>query len=883
MQRSTSEGGKYFQSMEKQAQTLNGQLSTLKDNANQLLGSLTSGLSEDLRANLLPLANNIIGELQEALETGGMNGLTNAALKMVPDLIRMMSKKLEDAVPALAKFAPKLVKKLGEALPDAVKSLADIAPELTDALFQVATQIVTGLIGMFPELAPALFFGILDMIGSLAKGVIGMIGGIFDGVEQMVHQGQEKVMGAWVDKNEIAKYNLDVDVEVNTETAKSEIESAYSEIKTAIEAGPLTDNQKSEILSMIDQDYQAVYDKLISFGMSPADAEVLAATVSANSAVIQSKLAELNVEADPQTVYQWMVDANDSRIALREILKSQGLSESDIAEIETVFDEMQGTLKESTPNIAEEIFSTLTDGLADDPEGLKDLVKNYVTNADTQIDEAFNEKVAELNPEDEDYAEKLAALKAEYETAKQDLQSVNAELLLLVDTFSNASTTTVESNYERFAEIERMVDSLEQRLNGLTEDAAELGEIAYNTVRSGVRTDEATVNTAVKYKVTEFALDKQSAEDAYTEAMQELNRDFTEGKYTKEEYNNKQLEIANERDAKIAEARAAYEAALREIFGGLAESMGEEEIFSEIASKVDLANALSALATSLSEADTTELDGLLSEEMINMLAGHMDLPPEQFIENADTDSVIAIATLWGQELLDSAAESLAGLDNTQLLAAYQGYLEEGAFTDTSFDTTEPAQQVAAMFSTSFTQGAEQAAPDAQAAGETVVDNAEAGMANSFTVGNGCGDDLGRGYVSGIDSWCVKAYNKAYALSQAASRGLAAGQDSHSPSKIAIGLGHDFGDGYTIGLQASMARAARMAKMLSGEIVTAADLQSVMRVNIPNLQQEIMLANEQSDRPVSLYVNGRELGRVMAYDNQRAQNAYNRSVALGVGK
>ena len=37
MERSTSVGGKYFQSMEKQSKTVNGQISTLKDNA---IGSL---------------------------------------------------------------------------------------------------------------------------------------------------------------------------------------------------------------------------------------------------------------------------------------------------------------------------------------------------------------------------------------------------------------------------------------------------------------------------------------------------------------------------------------------------------------------------------------------------------------------------------------------------------------------------------------------------------------------------------------------------------------------------------------------------------------------------------------------------------------------------
>lgn len=60
MQRSTAEGGKYFQSMEKQSQTLNGQLSTLKDNASQALGTMFQGVSESLTTTVLPKINEML-------------------------------------------------------------------------------------------------------------------------------------------------------------------------------------------------------------------------------------------------------------------------------------------------------------------------------------------------------------------------------------------------------------------------------------------------------------------------------------------------------------------------------------------------------------------------------------------------------------------------------------------------------------------------------------------------------------------------------------------------------------------------------------------------------------------------------------------------------
>lgn len=70
MERSTSAGGKYFQSMEKQSQTLNGQWSTTKDNFNNLLGSILKPLNELLTNNILPAVNEFMGKLQEKIENG---------------------------------------------------------------------------------------------------------------------------------------------------------------------------------------------------------------------------------------------------------------------------------------------------------------------------------------------------------------------------------------------------------------------------------------------------------------------------------------------------------------------------------------------------------------------------------------------------------------------------------------------------------------------------------------------------------------------------------------------------------------------------------------------------------------------------------------------
>lgn len=72
MERSTSEGGKYFGSMDKQSQTLNGRLSTLKDTVDNKLGEAFKKISDVLRDKVIPAAIETIEELDfdEIIRTG---------------------------------------------------------------------------------------------------------------------------------------------------------------------------------------------------------------------------------------------------------------------------------------------------------------------------------------------------------------------------------------------------------------------------------------------------------------------------------------------------------------------------------------------------------------------------------------------------------------------------------------------------------------------------------------------------------------------------------------------------------------------------------------------------------------------------------------------
>lgn len=61
----SSEGGKYYQSMEKQSKTLNGQMSTLQENWEELTGTLAKGVTDVLTNSVLPALNDLLSNTEK--------------------------------------------------------------------------------------------------------------------------------------------------------------------------------------------------------------------------------------------------------------------------------------------------------------------------------------------------------------------------------------------------------------------------------------------------------------------------------------------------------------------------------------------------------------------------------------------------------------------------------------------------------------------------------------------------------------------------------------------------------------------------------------------------------------------------------------------------
>ena len=95
MKRSTSEGGRYFQSMEKQSKTASGQLSTLNDNWSTFLGALAESSSESLKGSILPQLNESLETATHLVDAGALDGINI--------LVEKVAGFAADAIPAIIK------------------------------------------------------------------------------------------------------------------------------------------------------------------------------------------------------------------------------------------------------------------------------------------------------------------------------------------------------------------------------------------------------------------------------------------------------------------------------------------------------------------------------------------------------------------------------------------------------------------------------------------------------------------------------------------------------------------------------------------------------------------------------------------------------------
>ena len=175
MKQATSEGGKYFQSMEKQSKTLNGQISTLKDNFSMFASVLAEDTTNAISSEFLPAINETIQSMQEAFSEEGFEGLATAFADGFTNILTMLVEKAPEFINVAVLIIQSLITGFQEnqevILNSAfqiinllINGLVSMLPQILDMGMQLIIQLMLGLAQQAPELVPQIVEIIIKML-----------------------------------------------------------------------------------------------------------------------------------------------------------------------------------------------------------------------------------------------------------------------------------------------------------------------------------------------------------------------------------------------------------------------------------------------------------------------------------------------------------------------------------------------------------------------------------------------------------------------------------------------------------------------------------------------------------------------------------------------
>lgn len=184
LQIATDDGGQFFNAMQNQSQTFEGQMSTLEDNLSALAGALTEDLFGSLAENTLPQVNAWVDELMTAAEEGGVEGAIEASGSILTEMIT-----------SLLNGAPQIIETATSLVQSFLGSIRDNGPEIVDGAINVIMTLISGFIETLPDLIEtagiliaSLLSGIADHLPEIMGMALRLIGALIEGLLKSIPQ-----------------------------------------------------------------------------------------------------------------------------------------------------------------------------------------------------------------------------------------------------------------------------------------------------------------------------------------------------------------------------------------------------------------------------------------------------------------------------------------------------------------------------------------------------------------------------------------------------------------------------------------------------------------------------------------------------------------------
>lgn len=780
----TSEGGQFYQAMEAQSQTFNGQMSTLKDNAMSFIGELTQGVTNTLKDSVLPTVNGWLEELQSAFTSNGVEGVVTAFGSI-----------LADACTKLAQAAPGVVDLAVGFIQSFIKGIGDNAPQLIQAAKQIVGALVDGLIKLLPS---EIQKPVKETVNILKRSFES--GGLRNAINTV-----SKIL------KDLGKVVTNLAKTILPPLAKA-VDFLGKNIKIILPlvAEAVVGIKAFKIVQSATKWFDAMKTAIAAAGAATS-AEALATAASTGAITLkQIAVGVLTGEIGLVTAAQWLWNAAMSANPIGAIIAlvtalAGGLAFLCVSLSNSADD--TDILAESNERVAES-FGHIADGI-----------------------EQWNEKVDNAKSSMEGFNDSILMSQEEQQNLTDEMDAVQTEISEIARLASEERRELTDSEVQR-------LDELFQKMRDLSKQELEFYQGRQDVVLDQAKTLATSFDgTAEEYEDMSARIIKAAGEE--TQAV----KDKAYEQYTnqvalnnsllgqKEEYTEEWLEQAN------AAALADYQIAVDNAEQKYADVLGiEQEGYFNLSQELqDYLTGLSEMRTAqLEEEDRYQkaleeyrhgqykntdesLDALsaVEQEHKENLARIQD----EYLANFNEDT-LEQAGGWLQRIIDTKA---AGEDLTeeQEELARNLILALDSLPD---DMNEKGKEALDALGIGLDDQGNVIFTKGERLGEIVLEGEESADPegeNSYSNGKNSAD----GFVGGVESGFQAAFTAGYNIAKQAMAGQQTAQDSHSPAKETIKLGKDNAEGYALGIEKNAKESAAAAKDMVTDTIGAISDQS----------------------------------------------------------
>lgn len=794
----TSEGGQFYQAMEAQSQTFNGQMSTLKDNAMSFIGELTQGVTNTLKDSVLPTVNGWLEELQSAFTSNGVEGVVTAFGSI-----------LADACTKLAQAAPGVVDLAVGFIQSFIKGIGDNAPQLIQAAKQIVGALVDGLIKLLPS---EIQKPVKETVNILKRSFES--GGLRNAINTV-----SKIL------KDLGKVVTNLAKTILPPLAKA-VDFLGKNIKIILPliAEAVVGIKAFKIVQSATKWFDAMKTAIAAAGAATS-AEALATAASTGAITLkQIAVGVLTGEIGLVTAAQWLWNAAMSANPIGAIIAlvtalAGGLAFLCVSLSNSADD--TDILAESNERVAES-FGHIADGI-----------------------EQWNEKVDNAKSSMEGFNDSILMSQEEQQNLTDEMDAVQTEISEIARLASEERRELTDSEVQR-------LDELFQKMRDLSKQELEFYQGRQDVVLDQAKAlSEASNLTAEEYEDMSARIIKAASEE--TEAVKEkayeqyanqvaLNKSLLG---TKEEYNEEWLEQANA--AALADYQIAVDNAEQkyaDILGIEAEGYSQRSEFyqdfvdrnKELKGQIEeeeqrhnnrikeLNDEILAIEKdeSLSYDQMTYFRSLKQDEIEQATEDHNARLAEierSYLEGFD-EATLKQAGGWLQRIIDTKA---AGEDLTeeQEELARNLILALDSLPD---DMNEKGKEALDALGIGLDDQGNVIFTKGERLGEIVLEGEESADPegeNSYSNGKNSAD----GFVGGVESGFQAAFTAGYNIAKQAMAGQQTAQDSHSPAKETIKLGKDNAEGYALGIEKNAKEAAAAAKDMVTDTIGAISDQS----------------------------------------------------------